>query len=139
MSPARRREAVGEVQRGLGVSERRACRALGQPRATQRYRPRPREFQRRLVRRMLELVGEHPRYGYRRIWALLRREGWRVNRKRSVARGREGGHFRGGRGPDQWLRDGARDGTPRRVGLKQETGSQGGSRCVMRQMSSAAW
>jgi putative transposase len=31
---------------------------------------------------MLELVGEHPRFGYRRIWALLRREGWRINRKR---------------------------------------------------------
>jgi transposase InsO family protein len=31
---------------------------------------------------MLELVKEHPRYGYRRMWALLRREGWRVNRKR---------------------------------------------------------
>jgi transposase InsO family protein len=31
---------------------------------------------------MLELVRLHPRFGYRRIWALLRREGWRVNRKR---------------------------------------------------------
>lgn len=31
---------------------------------------------------MLELVRHHPRYGYRRIWALLRRGGWRVNRKR---------------------------------------------------------
>src|SRR5262249_11014076 len=31
---------------------------------------------------MLELVRKHPRFGYRRIWALLRREGWRVNRKR---------------------------------------------------------
>jgi transposase InsO family protein len=31
---------------------------------------------------MLELVGRHPRYGYRRIWALLRREGWVLNRKR---------------------------------------------------------
>jgi transposase InsO family protein len=31
---------------------------------------------------MLELVRQHPRFGYRRIWALLRREGWRVNRKR---------------------------------------------------------
>jgi len=30
---------------------------------------------------MLELVREHPRYGYRRIWELLRREGWGVNRK----------------------------------------------------------
>jgi putative transposase len=73
---------VGDVQRKLGVSERRACRALRQPRATQRYRPRPREFERRLSVRMLELVREHPRYGYRRIWALLRQEGWRVNRKR---------------------------------------------------------
>jgi transposase InsO family protein len=40
------------------------------------------EADRRLVQRMLELVAEHPRYGYRRIWALLRREGWKVNRKR---------------------------------------------------------
>ncbi len=34
------------------------------------------------MKRMLELVGRHPLYGYRRIWALLRAEGWRVNRKR---------------------------------------------------------
>ena len=73
---------MGESRRKLGVSERRACRALGQPRGTQRYQPRRNEFRRRLVERMLELVREHPRYGYRRIWALLRREGWRVNRKR---------------------------------------------------------
>ena len=31
---------------------------------------------------MRELARRHPRYGYRRIWALLRREGWRINRKR---------------------------------------------------------
>ncbi len=31
---------------------------------------------------MLELVRLHPRFGYRRIWVLLRRDGWRVNRKR---------------------------------------------------------
>jgi putative transposase len=73
---------VGDAWRVLGVSERRACRALGQPRATQRYRPRRNEFRRRLLARMLELVRSHPRYGYRRIWALLRQEGWGVNRKR---------------------------------------------------------
>ena len=73
---------MGEARRKLGVSERRACRALGQPRGTQRYQPRGNEFHQRLVERVLELVREHPRYGYRRIWALLRREGWRVNRKR---------------------------------------------------------
>jgi putative transposase len=35
-----------------------------------------------LIQRILELVGQHPRFGYRRIWALLRLDGWRVNRKR---------------------------------------------------------
>jgi transposase InsO family protein len=55
---------------------------LGQPRQSQRYRPGTDDGERRLVQRMLELVREHPRYGYRRIWALLRREGWQVNRKR---------------------------------------------------------
>lgn len=34
------------------------------------------------MRRLLELVRRHPRFGYRRIWAHLRREGWRINRKR---------------------------------------------------------
>jgi transposase InsO family protein len=38
--------------------------------------------EKRLVQEMLALVGEHPRYGYRRIWALLRKAGWTVNRKR---------------------------------------------------------
>lgn len=70
------------MRRSLEVSERRACRVLGQPRQTQRYRPRDSEQERRLVERVLALVREHPRYGYRRVWALLRREGWGVNRKR---------------------------------------------------------
>ena len=70
------------MREACGVSERRACEVLGQPRATQRYEVRTREEERRLVARMHELVREHPRYGYRRMWALLRREGWRVNRKR---------------------------------------------------------
>lgn len=66
----------------FSVSERRACRVLGQPRSTQRREPVERADEPRLVRRILELVGRHPRYGYRRVAALLRREGWRVNRKR---------------------------------------------------------
>ena len=70
------------MRRSLGISERRACRVLQQPRQTQRYRPDVNEQERRLVQRMLELVAAHPRYGYRRIWALLRREGWKLNRKR---------------------------------------------------------
>jgi transposase InsO family protein len=70
------------VQRVLDVSERRACKALGHPRSTHRYEARKGEEERVLVARMHELVRKHPRYGYRRIGALLRREGFRVNIKR---------------------------------------------------------
>ena len=64
------------------VSQRRACTVLGQPRATQRYAVRERDDEKPLVQRMLALVRRHPRYGYRRVWALLRRDGFRVNVKR---------------------------------------------------------
>ena len=82
MSPACRREAVQEAQATLEVSERRACQVIGQPRSTQRYAAKERDGERPLVQRMLELVRRHPRYGYRRMWALLRSEGFRVNVKR---------------------------------------------------------
>ena len=64
------------------VSERRACEAVEQPRSTQRYEPQEAADEGPLLKRMLVLVRLHPRYGYRRIWALLRREGFVVNRKR---------------------------------------------------------
>lgn len=82
MTAAQRRQAVRHLRDTFKVSERRACRVLGQPRSTQRQTPKAKEEEGRLVARMLELVRQHPRYGYRRIWALLRREGWQVNRKR---------------------------------------------------------
>ena len=82
VSPTRRREAVEQVERSFDVSQRRACRVVGQPRATQRYKAKVKDDEPPLVNRMHELVRRHPRYGYRRIWALLRMEGWRVNRKR---------------------------------------------------------
>lgn len=72
------RQTLGEEE----VSERRACQVLGQPRRTQRYQARQADDEPALIQRLLKLVGKHPRYGYRRIWALLRREGWAVNRKR---------------------------------------------------------
>ena len=55
---------------------------LGQARSTQRHTPRFREDEPRLVSRIVELAREYGRYGYRRITALLQREGWRVNAKR---------------------------------------------------------
>jgi transposase InsO family protein len=82
VSARQRRLAVRHLQQAFGVSQRRACRVLGQPRSSQGKEPRRKEEEQRLVGRMLELVRQHPRFGYRRIWALLRREGWRVNRKR---------------------------------------------------------
>ena len=62
------------------VSERRACRVLGQVRSTQRReRHSPAA---RLVAEMVELATRYGRYGYRRITAMLRWEGWKVNHKR---------------------------------------------------------
>ena len=55
---------------------------LGQARSTQRHEPRVREDEPRLVARIVELARAYGRYGYRRVTALLRREGWRVNAKR---------------------------------------------------------
>ena len=68
---------VTTVCRKLGVSERRACRVLDQPRSTQRHVPKVREDEPMLTRRIVELASEYGRYGYRRITAMLWREGWR--------------------------------------------------------------
>jgi putative transposase len=81
----KRRLAVEQVRDALGrdvVSERRACRVLGQVRSTQRRGRYPPNEERQLLRRMVELAMEYGRYGYRRIAAMLREEGWLVNHKR---------------------------------------------------------
>jgi transposase InsO family protein len=70
------------VTERLGVSQRTACRVLRRPRSTQRYEPKAAGDERSLVKRMKELSARHPRYGYRRMWALLRQEKFDVNRKR---------------------------------------------------------
>jgi putative transposase len=64
------------------ISERRACRVLDQPRSCQRYVAQPRDDERALVKRMLCLVRQRPRFGYRRIAALLRGESWRASATR---------------------------------------------------------
>ena len=66
----------------LGVSERRACRVLGQTRATQRYTPQPRSDEAPLTARIVELASVYGRYGYRRVTAMLQHEAWNVNHKR---------------------------------------------------------
>jgi putative transposase len=81
MTAARRRLIVAELCAGFAVSQRRACRALGVDRSGLRYVPATRDEELALARRIRDLAGAHPRYGYRRIWAMLRREGWAVNVK----------------------------------------------------------
>lgn len=66
----------------LEVSERRACRVLGQHRATQRYRPVLRDDEDALTQAIVDLAATYGRYGYRRVAALLRADGWPVNVKR---------------------------------------------------------
>jgi len=63
----------------MKVSERRICRVLGQYRSTQRYQPRGREDEDRLVADMIELARLYGSYGYRRVAALLRDAGWQVS------------------------------------------------------------
>jgi len=55
---------------------------IDQPRSSHRYAAQPRSDEQKLVERMLELAREHPRYGYRRIAALLRREEWQASDNR---------------------------------------------------------
>ena len=70
------------VRQRLGVSERHACRVLGQSRATQRRAKKVRSDEAALRSDVVRLAGRFGRYGYRQITNLLRIEGWRVNHKR---------------------------------------------------------
>ncbi|MFG7489654.1 MULTISPECIES: IS3-like element ISMex11 family transposase [Methylobacteriaceae] len=81
LTPARRRELVHQVQEAHGVSERRGCAALGVGRSGVRYRS-TKPDQAPLRMRICDLAKSRVRYGYFRIYILLRREGWRVNHKR---------------------------------------------------------
>lgn len=66
------------MQKALPVSERQACRVVGQHRSTQRKLPQRRPDEEALTRSIIALASEYGRYGYRRIWALLRRQGWNI-------------------------------------------------------------
>ena len=64
------------------LSERHACRLLGQWRGTQRYEPNPVLDEDALTRAIVALATQYGRYGYRRITALLRSAGWEVGKDR---------------------------------------------------------
>jgi len=75
----------------LRLSERRACRIAGQHRSTQRHHDVRPDRDDGLRGRLREISRAHPRFGYRRAWALLRAEGWEANRKRIQRLWREEG------------------------------------------------
>jgi len=72
--PAAKREAVAHLKAALEMSERRACRVIAADRKTMRYRSR-RPPEMALRARLRELANERRRFGYRRLFILLRREG----------------------------------------------------------------
>ena len=79
------------LQDRLELSERRACQIAGQHRSTQRYQPIHRPEDDELRAWLREFSRRRPRWGYRRAWAVLRDEGWAVNRKRIQRLWREEG------------------------------------------------
>ena len=94
----------------MNVSERRACRVLGQARNTQRRSPQIGPEESRLVADITTLATRYGRYGYRRITALLQERGWQVNHKRVERIWRKEGLKVPQRQPKRgrlWLNDGS--------------------------------
>ena len=73
---------VDRVRATLNASDRRACQVLGQPRSTQRRQLYVPDDEPALIGQMVALATQYGRYGYRRITAMLRADGWGVNHKR---------------------------------------------------------
>ncbi|TXN75730.1 IS3 family transposase [Methylobacterium sp. WL18] len=110
LSPARRRACVDYVVAEHSVSERFACRVLGQHRSTQRKVAVLVEDEAALTAAIVALALQYGRYGYRRITAMLRRDGWTVNVKRVERIWRREGLKVPARQPKRarlWLNDGS--------------------------------
>lgn len=80
MKASQCRLVVGWAREAYQISERRACRALPASRSSMRYQSR-KPSREPLRRRLRELAAVRLSWGYRRLHILLRREGWRINRK----------------------------------------------------------
>lgn len=89
------------------MSERHVCWLIGLGRSTLRYQPRPAVRNFELRERLQDLARLWPRFGYRRLHALLRREGNRVNHKRIYRLYREQGLMLRRKRRRKWVRSGA--------------------------------
>ena len=88
MNPERKRRTLEEARRRLGpekVSERRACKVLGQPRGTQRYAKRRPADEAKLLEEMRRIARKRSRFGSPRIHQTLRKGGWKVEKGFPVA------------------------------------------------------
>ncbi len=82
VGPKQKKEAVKHVLAQGSCSLRRACQYFWLHRSTYLYEPKKAtEYRHKLVARIIAFSKKHPRYGYRRIRALLTHEGWPVSRK----------------------------------------------------------
>ena len=73
---------MSTARQRYGLSERQACRIVGQPRGTQRYVPTLKPDEDELTQRIVDLASEYGRYGYRRVTALLNEAGTEVGKDR---------------------------------------------------------
>ncbi len=112
MTPDQQRAAADYLAERYRASQRRIGRVMGRPRSTLRYRGEPKADEPALIREIKRLARRHPRYGSRRIRAMLVRRGWTVNLKRVRRLGNELG-----------LKRPVRLRRPRRLGPKRGTSS----------------
>jgi putative transposase len=82
VTPDQQRAAAGYLAERYKISQRRASRVIGRSRSTLRYDRKYRSDEPPLVREIRRLARRHPRFGYRRVHAMLDRKGWSVNLKR---------------------------------------------------------
>jgi putative transposase len=112
VTPNRRRRAVTVLVERFGVSQRRACRVVGQHRTTQRRPTRPEPPQdAKLRKRLRRFARNHPRMGWRKAHTVVRREGYCVNHKKLRRLWKEEGLRRPPARKNKKRRPGGLDGT----------------------------
>jgi putative transposase len=116
VTPAGKRKAVAHLVEAHGMSERRACKAIGCCRMTMRYQT-TRADDAGIRQRMKAIAQERRRFGYRRLHVLLKREGYVINHKRLFRLYRE-----------EKLAVRRRGGRKRAIGTRADAGSDGAQR-----------
>ncbi len=91
IQPAHKKEIANELQKEFKLSERRVCRLLSINRTFKRYVPAKNEENEVITKRLGELAVRWKRFGYKRLHVLLRREGFKINHKRTYRLYKEAG------------------------------------------------